>query len=178
MDITHIIDTYYPGNSELKHLLLTHSHSVAKKALAIAGKHPEYRLDKTFLYEASMLHDIGIFLTDAPDIYCFGDQPYICHGYLGAELLTKAGYPQHASVCERHTGTGISLEQIVKENLPLPHRPMLPVSLEEQVVCFADKFFSKSHPDTERTVEKALKSISRYGEEGVIRFNNWCDMFL
>jgi uncharacterized protein len=178
MDITNIIDTYYSGNSELKHILLTHSHSVAKKALAIADKHPEYRLDRIFLYEASMLHDIGIFLTDAPGICCFGDKPYICHGYLGAELLEKAGYPQHALVCERHTGTGISLEQIVKGNLPLPLRSMLPVSLEEQVICFADKFFSKNHPDAERTVEKAQESISRYGEDGIIRFNKWCDMFL
>ena len=178
MDIANIIETYYSQNSELKQILLIHSHSVAKKALAIAGKHPEYGLDRTFLYEASMLHDIGIFLTDAPDIYCFGDKPYICHGYLGAELLEKAGYPQHALICERHTGTGISLEQIVKENLPLPHRSMLPVSLEEQVVCFADKFFSKNYPDAERTVDKALKSISRYGEDGIIRFNRWCEMFL
>jgi uncharacterized protein len=178
MDITHIIDAYYSGNSELKQLLLTHSRSVAKKALAIADKHPGYGLDRAFLYEASMLHDIGIFLTDAPGIYCFGDKPYICHGYLGAELLEKAGYPRHALVCERHTGAGISLEQIVKDRLPLPHRSMLPVSPEEQVVCFADKFFSKSHPDIERTVEEALKSISRYGEDGIIRFNRWCDMFL
>ena len=36
-----------------------------------------------------MLHDIGIFQTDAPGIHCFGSQPYICHGRLGAELLRK-----------------------------------------------------------------------------------------
>jgi len=178
MDIDNIIDTYYPGDSELKHILLTHSDAVAKKALAIADKHPEYELDRKFLYEGSMLHDIGIFLTNAPKIYCFGDKPYICHGYLGAELLDKVGCHRHALVCERHTGAGISLEQIIAENLPLPHRSMLPVTLEEQVICFADKFFSKSHLDTEKTVEKALKSISRYGEDGITRFNKWCDMFL
>jgi uncharacterized protein len=178
IDVAGIIDTYYPGSSELKQILLTHSSLVAKKALAIADKHPEYGLDRTFLYEASMLHDIGIFLTNAPSIHCFGSKPYICHGYLGAELLAKAGYPRHALVCERHTGAGITLEQIVTKGLPLPHRSMLPVSLEEQVVCFADKFFSKSHPDAERTIEKAMKSISRYGKDGIMRFNTWCGMFL
>jgi uncharacterized protein len=55
---------------------------------------------------------------------------------------------------------------------------MVPVSLEEQVVCFADKFFSKTHLDREKSVEKALKSISKYGEEGIIRFNKWCESFL
>lgn len=178
MDVFSIIDTHYPENNELKHILLTHSRCVAEKAVSIAERHPELRLDKTFLYEAAILHDIGIFLTDAPGIFCFGDQPYICHGYLGAELVNKAGYPRHALVCERHTGAGLSLKQIVEENLPVPHRPMLPVSLEEQVVCFADKFFSKTHLDKEKTVEKALKSISRYGEDGIIRFRKWCEMFL
>lgn len=178
MDIFSIINAYYPEDNELKHILLTHSRSVAEKAMAIADNHPEYKLDKTFLYEAAMLHDIGIYLTNAPGIQCFGSAPYICHGYLGAELLNTAGYPQHALVCERHTGAGLSLEQIVEDNLPIPHHPMLPVSMEEQVVCFADKFFSKTHLEKEKTVEKALKSIARYGEDGVVRFNKWCEMFL
>ena len=55
------------------------------------------------------------------------------------------------------------------QQLPVPHRDMVPVSLEEQVICFADKFFSKTHLDKEKSVEKALKSISRYGEDGIIR---------
>ena len=29
-----------------------------------------------------------------------------------------------------------------------------------------------------KSVEKALKSISKYGEEGVIRFKEWCERFL
>ena len=178
MNIFNIIDTYYPNDNELKHILLTHSRSVAEKAVSIAEKHPEYALDKTFLYETAMLHDIGIFLTDAPGIFCLGSQPYICHGYLGAQLVHQAGFPQHALVCERHTGAGISLEQIIEQNLPIPHRSMLPVSMEEQVVCFADKFFSKTQLNQEKTIEKVLKSISRYGEEGIARFKEWCEMFL
>ena len=78
-----LIDKYYPEENELKHILLTHSRSVADKALWIADNHPELSLDEDFLYEAAMLHDIGIFLTKAEGIYCFGDKPYICHGYLG-----------------------------------------------------------------------------------------------
>lgn len=178
MDVFRLIDTYYPDSNELKHILLTHSRSVADKALAIADRHPEYHLDKKFLYESAMIHDLGIFLTDSPGIFCFGNRPYICHGYLGAELVRKAGYPEHALVCERHTGAGISLEEIVARDLPIPHRSMVPSTLEEQVICFADKFFSKSHLNKEKTVDKALKSISRYEKEGIIRFEKWCEMFL
>ena len=173
-----LIDKYYPKADELKHILLTHSRSVADKALWIADRHPELGLDRDFLYEAAMLHDIGIFLTDASGIYCFGEHPYICHGYLGADLVRAEGFPRHALVCERHTGAGLSLEQIVEQDLPVPHREMLPVSLEEQVICFADKFFSKTHLDAEKSVEKARKSLQRYGESGLRRFDGWCERFL
>ena len=57
-----LIDKYYPQDNELKHILLVHSRSVADKALWIAARHPELKLDETFLNEAAMLHDIGIFL--------------------------------------------------------------------------------------------------------------------
>ena len=173
-----IINKYYPGESELKHILLMHSRSVADKALQLADRHPELALDKDFLYEGAMLHDIGIFLTDAASIFCFGDKPYICHGYLGADLMRAEGLPRHALVCERHTGAGLSLAQIIAQNLPVPHRDMLPVSLEEQLICFSDKFFSKTHLEDERSVEKARKSLEKYGEDGVRRVDNWCKMFL
>ena len=174
MNALAIINKYYSEENELKHILLTHSRSVADKALQIAVKHPELHLDTGFLEEAALLHDIGIFMTDASGIQCFGTHPYICHGYLGSELLMKEGYPRHALVCERHTGAGMSLQSIIEQDLPIPHRDMVPVSMEEQVICFADKFFSKTHLDREKSVEKALKSISRYGEDGVIRFKHWC----
>lgn len=173
-----LIDTYYPEENKLKEILLSHSRSVAQKALSIADKHPELQVDKSFLYDAAMLHDIGIFLTHAPGIHCLGSSPYICHGYLGADLLRSEGYPRHALVCERHTGAGLSLETILERRLPVPHRELLPVSLEEQLICFADKFFSKTHLEEEKTIEKARQSISKFGEEGLIRFDHWCDSFL
>ena len=147
MNALAIINKYYSEENELKHILLTHSRSVADKALQIAVKHPELHLDTGFLEEAALLHDIGIFMTDASGIQCFGTHPYICHGYLGSELLMKEGYPRHALVCERHTGAGMSLQSIIEQDLPIPHRDMVPVSMEEQVICFADKFFSKTHLD-------------------------------
>lgn len=173
-----IIDKFYPEENELKHILLDHSRSVSEKALEIANRHPELQLDIPFLGEAAMLHDVGIFLTDASGIFCFGDKPYICHGYLGADLMRAEGYPRHALVCERHTGAGLSLEEIIRQQLPVPHREMVPVSLEEQVICFADKFFSKTKLGKEKSVEKARKSLERYGEEGLQRFDRWCELFL
>lgn len=173
-----IISKYYAPSSEAYRILIAHSKQVADKALMLAAMHSELRIDVCFVEEAAMLHDIGVFLCDAPGIDCHGDAPYICHGYLGADLLRKEGLERHALVCERHTGAGISLDMIVKNNLPLPHRDMLPLSIEEQLICFADKFFSKTKLDIEKPIEKVRKGLSKYGDETELRFDAWCKLFL
>ena len=175
---TGVIDKYYSDNPPLKSLLLLHSTLVARKALAIVDSHPDLGADRGFVEEAAMLHDIGIFLTDAAPIHCFGKFHYLCHGYLGADLLRGEGLPRHALVAERHTGTGLTLKQILERDLPLPHRDMAPVSIEEKIVCFADKFFSKTRPEEEKTVEQAENSLAKFGQEGVEIFSGWCRMFL
>jgi uncharacterized protein len=173
-----IIDKYYRKDDDSYKILISHSFAVADKALSIARLHPEMKLDGLFIYEAAILHDIGIFKTNAPDIYCFGEFPYICHGYLGSEILQAENMPAHALVCERHTGTGLSEEYIIARKLPIPRRNMVPVSLEEQIICFADKFFSKTHLDREKTVDNVRKDLARYGEDSVDRFNEWCELFI
>lgn len=170
MDYYALIDKYYGDNAELRDILVRHSTAVANKALAIANAHPELRLDRRFLLEAAMLHDIGIIRTDAPDIKCFGTEPYIRHGVIGAEMMRAEGYPRHARVCERHTGAGLSQKEIERQGLPLPHTDLLPETPEEQVVCYADKFFSKTRLDTEKTIAQAERSVAKHGEEGLRRF--------
>ena len=178
MDPQTIIKKYYTPGTKLYDILVDHSQLVTEKALAIANAHPEFNADKQFIAEAAMLHDIGIYLTDAPDIECHGARPYICHGTLGSELLKKEGLPRHALVCERHTGAGLSLDEIIAQNLPIPHRDMLPISIEEQIICFSDKFYSKSDPLKEKSLDKIRKSMVKYGEASVHRFESWCKLFL
>lgn len=177
MDYLAIINQYYPQGSKVRDILLTHSECVARKALQIAEKHPELKLDHDFIREAAMLHDIGIVKCDAPGIQCFGAEPYIKHGVIGADMLRRAGFPRHARVCERHTGAGIALQDIIDQHLPLPHQDFLPETMEEQVICYADKFYSKSHLERERTPEQALKSLERFGQEGAQRFARWMQLF-
>lgn len=177
MNYQNIIDQYYSEENALRRILLVHSRQVTERALRIADAHPELAIDRPFVQEAAMLHDIGIFLCDAPGIACHGKEPYICHGRLGAEILRREGYERHARVCERHTGAGITEAQIIAQNLPLPHQDFLPETMEEKVICYADKFFSKTHLDREKTIEKAEKSLMKFGEEGVKRFQQWERMF-
>ena len=179
MDYQAIIDKYYPEDNEQKRILVKHSRMVADFSLELARRHPELGLDMAFIEEAAMLHDIGIFLTSAPDIGCTGDMPYICHGFLGAELLRKEGFPQHARVCERHTGTGLTKERIVESEWPLPQRDMSPETTAEQLICFADKFFSKvKYLHKSRTLEQVEESMARISPESVAKVREWAALFL
>ena len=177
MDYQILIDKYYPTDDELKALLMKHSRQVAERCLQVCDAHPELGLNRCFIEEAAMLHDIGIRWCYAPSIYCEGEESYIRHGLIGGKLLREEGFIQHARVCERHTGTGLTREQIVRQQLPLPEENFIPETLEEQLICYADKFFSKSHPDRVLSVAEAARSLEKFGQEGVEKFLGWAKMF-
>jgi len=170
-----IIEKYYPKDSRAAEILVIHSEAVARKAAIIAGYlnlSPEL---STFIQEASMLHDIGIIFTHAPDIGCHGEYPYICHGFKGHDLLVEEGLPHHALVCERHTGAGLTIKDIDNQHLPLPRRMMVPVSLPERIIAYSDKFFSKN-PDRlqqERSFEEVLSSMRRFGPQKAAIVTEW-----
>ena len=173
-----IIRKYYNPESEAYKFLVQHSRMVAKKAVEVAERVRHLNPDIKFIEEAAMLHDIGIFLTHAPQIGCHGDKPYICHGYLGRELLEKEGFPRHAIVCETHVGVGLTIADIEKNNFPLPRRDMTPTSIEEKIICFADKFFSKDNePLKEKQTSKAREFIARFGDDKLRQFDEWLKLF-
>lgn len=179
MDPIKIIQKYYETDSKPYRLLVRHSQVVTKKSLEIARKVPRFNPDLKFIEEAVMLHDLGIFLTNAPDLRCFGEKPYICHGYLGREILEKEGFPKHALVCERHVGVGLSTQDIEEQKLPLPKRDMIPVSIEEEIICYADKYFSKSEDSVtkEKSIDKIRNSLLKFGEDKVKKFDEWMIKF-
>lgn len=172
-----IIEKYYTKGSDIYNILLIHSEQVRNKAVEIANKKSELKLDIDFIAEAAMLHDIGIFKCNAPVLHCHGTHQYIEHGYLGADLLRAEGLPRHALVCERHTGVGFTKEMIIQGKLPLPERDMIPQSLEEQLICYADKFYSKSKLNEPHTVEIIRKDLSRFGVYQLIVFDKWHSFF-
>lgn len=169
-----LIDKYYHDQPELREILVRHSEQVRDRALQIVDAHPEWvesgEVDRNFVAEAAMLHDIGIIYVNAPKIYCNGEHKYIEHGFLGAELLRNEGLPKHALVAERHTGSGITLEQVLREELPIPEHDYCPQSLEEKIICYADKFYSKSHIGEEVAMSKIRENIWRYGHDAILRW--------
>ncbi|MDE6017536.1 MAG: HDIG domain-containing protein [Muribaculaceae bacterium] len=167
-----VLSKYYEEGSALLDLLLTHSEMVARKAIAVADS-ANLNINRDFIFNAAMLHDIGIFKCNAPGIYCYGEEPYIRHGIIGGEVLRKEGLDEaYARVCERHTGAGLTAKEIAETGLPLPHLNLLPESLEEKLICYADKFFSKSgDPKEEKSLDRVRKSMAKFGIDSLNRFD-------
>lgn len=179
MNPVDIISEYYQPGSRVYDIVVRHGEDVARKAAVVAEKVLHLNPDLKFIREAAMLHDVAIFLTDSPKLDCRGPHPYVCHGYLGRELLESRNLPKHALVCERHVGIGITAEDVRKRRLPLPERDMIPLSIEEQIICYADKFFSKNglRMETEKSPEEVLRSIEPYGRDKVAAFQSWLKLF-
>jgi uncharacterized protein len=160
-------------------IVLEHSRHVANLALEIAGRLAVPKVDCLFIKEAALLHDIGVCQVNAPSLSLHGQHPYIMHGVLGRAILEGKGYPLHALVCERHTGVGVTCEDIVRQNLPLPHRDMCPQSLAEEIICFADLFYSKKPEKLgeRKTVERVREKLLPFGKEKVAVFDGWLEKF-
>ncbi|MBF0224761.1 MAG: phosphohydrolase [Desulfobacterales bacterium] len=177
MDYYSIIKKFYVPNTKAFNLLVNHGEQVAKKALKVAQNVLHYDPNLEFIEEASMLHDIGVCFTNAHSIGCEGKNPYLLHGILGRALLENINLQKHALVCERHVGVGITLQDIKAFNLPLPLRDMSPITIEEKIICFADKFFSKNEIEHEKSIEEILNNLEKYGEDKVAKFKAWLKMF-
>ena len=169
-DINFLFKKYYGDNPQLRRIVTVHSEQVAKKALEIC-KIKNLPLDEKDVYCAAMLHDIGVVKCNAPDIYAFGSLPYIRHGIEGRKILEQHGLHQYASVCETHTGSGIYKENIKNNKIPLPKKDYLPKTLLEKLICYSDKFYSKSHNLLrEKPLNEIIDQLSKYGDDVVDRF--------
>lgn len=163
-----------PGSERalLRNIYVRHCRSVAELALQIASR-LNLNVDLYEVEAAAMLHDIGVALTDAPGIHCHGTEPYLAHGAIGARMLRELGVPERiARVAERHTGSGLTSDDIARIGLPEfdATRSYMPETLLERLICYADKFFSKSGDMQKKPLAKVRASIARFGADAAERF--------
>ncbi len=113
--------------------VIRHCLTVARKALEIAEriKACGHSVDLRLVELGALLHDIGRAVThDIP------------HGVEGGRILRERGLEELARFAERHLGAGIPAKEA--EELGLPKRDYLPISLEEKIVTYADKLVAGS----------------------------------
>ena len=170
-----ILEHFYGKEPELFAVLLKHSQQVRAKALQIR-EFSGLDLDPELVSTGALLHDTGIIRCHAPGILCFGSEHYIRHGITGARMLRDYD-PEleiFARICERHTGSGLTAEEIIRQQLPLPEQDFLPETLLEQLICLADKFFSKSGNMEEKPFAAVRRSMAKFGPASLERFDRMC----
>ena len=118
----------------------------------------------------ALLHDVGVYrLYDAAGR--LDDAGYIRHGLLGHELLRAEGLPE--AVCRfasRHTGTGITRQDVLAQQLPLPPADYVAETPEETLVMYADKFHTKTAPPAFLTAAAYAAYADRFGADKVAAF--------
>jgi len=101
--------------------------AMAAKIMAEEGERRGRAVDKKAVIAGALLHDIGRTRSQT-----------VRHGVEGAEILEKEGVDMKVvEIVRRHVGAGISPEEAKK--LGLPDYDYVPRTLEERIVCFADK---------------------------------------
>lgn len=182
IDAIAIIRYFYPADTPLRQMLLHHSEQVRVKAFAILAN-SGLELDADLVSNGALLHDIGIKFCDAKGILCQGTAPYIAHGVIGGQMLREYALKHgislepYARICERHTGSGLTAQEVQLQNLPIPMQDYLPETLEEKLICLADKFFSKSGDMKEKPLDQVRQSLQKFGPASAERFEALCQLF-
>lgn len=107
-------------------------------------------VDEQAVVVGALLHDIGRTQTQT-----------VSHGHVGAGILEKEGVDDVVvEIVRRHVGAGISPEEAV--SLGFPPGDYVPETLEQKIVCFADKMLDG---DKARPFEEEVKRFVRKGHD-------------
>ncbi|MBT1181349.1 HD domain-containing protein [Bifidobacterium sp. CP2] len=150
----------------------------------VTGGHvPSRLIDEHLVTIGGLLHDIGTYRvlkhdgTDGEPLK-FAGKKYIKHGLLGYEYLLENGVDEEiAQFARNHTGVGLTREDVIRQELPLPPADYVPVNLEQETVMVADKYNSKSLPPKFVTAASYTRRAARFGEENKRRWLELLDQY-
>jgi len=109
--------------------IVAHCRTVARVSIVLADEFDRRGkpVDSKVVLAGALLHDIGRTRVQT-----------VGHGLEGSEMLQGEGVDERVvEVVRRHVGAGISAEEA--KALGLPDLDYVPRTLEERIVCFADK---------------------------------------
>jgi uncharacterized protein (TIGR00295 family) len=120
------------------------------KLLAEAAAGRGNMVNQLAVEAGALLHDIGRSQTQT-----------VSHGYVGAQILEKEGVDAVVvEIVRRHVGAGISAEEAAA--LGFPKGDYVPRTLEQRIVCFADKLLDG---DKARPFEEEVKRFVKKGHD-------------
>lgn len=119
------------GSSQI---IIEHCQTVTKVAKVLAEEFARkgHDVDIHAVVAAAMLHDIGRSKSHT-----------IRHGVEGSEIVEREGADKKVvEIVRKHVGAGIAPEESTR--LGLPDLDYIPRTLEERIVCFADKMVDRN----------------------------------
>jgi len=116
--------------------------------IANVFKSKGYRVDLRLVESGALLHDLGR-----------GQTHGIEHGAVGGQMARQLGMPMElAHIIERHVGAGLSQEEARRNKLP--RGSYIPETLEEKIVCYADKLIEGAHEvGIDSTIDNFAKEL-------------------
>ncbi len=131
-----------------------HSEKVADKALEIAEKITKTNVDKNLIEIGGLLHDVGRTKTHG-----------FRHALIGGKILRERGFSiKLARICETHILGGLDKEDA--KRVGLPEKDYLPKTLEEKIICLADKQMAGTREVTIK--ERFDRWFQKYGRSRIL----------
>ncbi len=131
-----------------------HSEKVADKALEIADKITRTNVDKNLIEIGALLHDVGRTKTHG-----------FRHALIGGKILRERGFSiSLARICETHILGGLDKEDA--KRFGLPEKDYLPKTLEEKIICLADKQMAGTREVTIK--ERFDRWFQKYGRSRIL----------
>jgi uncharacterized protein len=148
-----------PNREQAIQILIQHNcppqvinHCLAVTALALEiGKKIQARghnVDLALVEAGALLHDLGRSKTHGVE-----------HGLVGGQIAQSIGLPESVvHIIQRHVGAGITAEEA--DWLEFPQGNYVPTSIEEKIVCYADK---RIDHDKETPIEVEIEKLQSSG---------------
>ncbi len=131
-----------------------HSEKVAEKAIEIAEKIVKTDVDINLVEIGAILHDVG--RTKTHDFK---------HALVGGKILRQRGLSKKlARICETHILGGLDKED--SKNVGLPEKEFFPLTIEEKIICLADKCIAGTREVTIQ--ERIQKWFQKYGRSKIL----------
>ena len=156
-------------------LVWTHSDIVRQIAIRLADKlykDKGIKINREILEAGALLHDLGMYNCYDDELYINSNINPLMHGFVGGEIVRSEDLGEElARFCEVHIGTGLTQEDIKREKLDVEIKDYIPVTLEEELVTYADKFHTK-YPAFESYEVTSVK-ISKYDPNRRVKLDNF-----
>ena len=130
--------------------MIQHSKKVHANAFDLAVKCIKngYPVEIRVVEVGALLHDMGRAITHQVD-----------HGVIGAELARSLQLDEKiVKIIENHIGAGIPKNEAAE--LGLPRKDYIPTTIEEKIVCYADKLAKGSKKiDPQEALEEFIEKL-------------------